>query len=125
MMFFYLFPLDAEYEDFMVNINFIIEHGRENDDLDFWEELIIDLEETIKNFNLQEKEEVKIDGLPGYKIISTGYLPEIFPDKIKWVQVVTFLEDEKFLVITYTASKKTFPEFKDDALEIIFQTKVN
>lgn len=122
---FYLFPLEAEYEDFMANINFIIEEGEENKEEEFGEEFIVTMEESIEDFTLKGKEEIMIDGQSGYKLVSTGYLPDIFPGKIKWMQFITSLEKARYLVITYTASEESFPDFEEEALDIIMETKIH
>jgi len=122
---FYLFPLEAEYEDFLVNINFIIEAGEEKQEEEFGEEFIATLEASIEDFSLKEKEEIMIDGQSGFKLVSTGYLPEIFPGKIKWMQFITSLEKARYLVITYTASKESFPDFEEEAVGIILETKIH
>jgi len=121
---FYLFPVDSTNEDFMANINFLIEEKEEEDRERFWEKQIKNLEESIEDFKLGKREEVEIDGKPGYKLIFTGYLPDIFPDKIKWLQVFSFLPEEKYLVSTYTASDDTFPEYQEEAMEIILRTEI-
>lgn len=121
---FYLFQVESQNEDFMTNINFIIEEKEKEVEEKFWEEQINTLEASIKDFSLEKREEVEISGTQGYKLVFTGYLPDIFSDEIKWLQVITFLPEGKHLVSTYTASEENFLKYQEEAMEIIFKTEI-
>ncbi len=121
---FYLFPVESQNEDFMTDINFIIEEKEKEVEEKFWGEQINNLEASLKDFSLEKREEVEINGRKGYKLVFTGYLPDIFADEIKWLQVITFLPEGKHLFSTYTASEENFPEYQEEAMEIIFKTEI-
>ncbi len=115
---FVLLPVLEEEKGFTFNINFMLETGVEYNLEQILEEYREE-QEGIADFSLQKKEEIVIDGQPGGRIIFSGFMRDLHGEELQWMHYFVFLEEQKFLIITYAAEKENFEHYREEVEEII------